>query len=72
MLVLGLLAEPGQVESYLEWAAARLPDGQTVPGDDFDHDGQANLLEFALGTDPANPADPLSIADTSASAAATR
>ena len=47
---------------FADWIASQgVPDGQRGPGDDPDRDGRPNLLEFALGSDPASadPAPPL-------------
>lgn len=44
---------------YSEWSTARLPSGKRGPEDDANGNGLANLIEFALGIDPADPATPV-------------
>lgn len=45
----------GGGQTFANWAAANsLPQGQDGPGDDADGDGVPNIVEFALGTDPAS------------------
>lgn len=50
-----------RVGDYERWAASQsssAPDfaSRGLPWDDYDGDGDANLVEFALGTDPTDPA----------------
>jgi hypothetical protein len=43
--------------AYQNWRDANLSGmTQNAPGDDPDGDGKSNLLEYAAGTDPVNPA----------------
>jgi hypothetical protein len=49
------LVKLSDFESYL--INAGVPEGQRGPEDDPDGDGQGNMLEFALGGNPANAAD---------------
>jgi hypothetical protein len=53
-LVLLVLWPSSAAEFYTNWAAAHLSDMpvQSSPLADPDHDGEANLVEFAFGTDP--------------------
>lgn len=46
--------------TYPEWARRHMPDAEPdmdQPGADHDGDGDPNLLEFAMGTNPGDPTD---------------
>jgi hypothetical protein len=53
-LVLLVLWPSSAAEFYTNWAATHLSDipAQSSPLADPDHDGEANLVEFAFGSDP--------------------
>jgi hypothetical protein len=52
---------------FSEWSSGSgMTGGNTAPGDDFDGDGVANLLEYALGASPTTATNSLLPATTSA------
>lgn len=48
-------ADPALVNWRLTWFGSKTDGGNGANGNDYDHDGISNLLEFAFGLDPTRP-----------------